>query len=676
MKLTKRLLSLILCLAMVLPMIPAEVFAASEPLTLTDGYITVNVADNGGFRVATAEGDILRKSDNNKNLLYHNGKYDTSFVSFRVGTGSEAKEYLFGGKYRNSTDMQVSQQGDTIVATWGVDGITFTQTIALENEASLQHGMVSVTLAASGTTKQVQARVLLDTCLGSQDYTYYQVNDGTLDFTMESEQEIDDSSLITAFYAVDDVAAPSVTAYMIGQPYKVAIGHWNNLASSLFEFQPDTSMYFTNSINDYQTADSACALYYDLSEGAVTAYYGVYSNHTVDLSQSVAINAVSPLRLNLVEVPDDAHPGETKKVFERLSDVGVADFDIRVDFENFETDIAQDYSKVLLTVSTTSGLRPLNDSGQESSNWDFGSADPWYVSYNDFNIGESRTKTVYLKAKSSGGATYERITIGVYDDSTGEALDGGQPVRNFLLGEKVIYLLLPGDDGNVPRISFNSMTPKTIFNEGTRHLYLAVTNAAMLEDYLLSSACQFKAVNVVNGTTVPIDNVTVNVAENTVDVALDDSVKLALGAWQLRLDWTPNAVQQGFVEEAFKQQTSAELQFTVSNDAKYRNDAYGVLAVVKYGVRSSHDDPIRYELRAFKSEDDFKLFVQKRRRMTPPTSRTTKRSRWSSAASSSRTSGTSSTIRSPARWPARLTTPRSPPRASTRTPARRRSPTV
>ena len=69
-------------------------------------YIRVQVSkENGGFVVNTVNGDTLKKSDNNKKLLFHTGEYDTSFVSFRIteADGTQ-KDYIFGGKYGDSGD--------------------------------------------------------------------------------------------------------------------------------------------------------------------------------------------------------------------------------------------------------------------------------------------------------------------------------------------------------------------------------------------------------------------------------------------------------------------------------------------------------------------------------------------------------------------------------------------
>lgn len=183
----KRLLSWLLCAAMVIGLLPTMAVTAladelAEAYTLSDDYISVSVSKkNGGFTVRTVEGDRLKKSDNDKKLLYHDGQYDTSFLSFRVGEGNAAKDYIFGGSYPNehSSGVAVTEENGTVKAVWSVDGLTFTQSIALANTSSNESGMVSLSLSVtngSGAAVPVQTRILYDTALGEQDFGYYQYN--------------------------------------------------------------------------------------------------------------------------------------------------------------------------------------------------------------------------------------------------------------------------------------------------------------------------------------------------------------------------------------------------------------------------------------------------------------------------------------------------------------------
>ena len=585
-------------------MLPISALAANEDVVQIDnGYIEVSVSTkNGGFHVNTVEGNLLRKSDNNKNLLYHSGRYDTSFVSFRVGSGANAKDYLFGGQYPGSSEIVVTKMASgELVAAWAVDGITFTQTISLAAENSSEHGMVSISLSAmntSGAAVPIQARILLDTCLGDQDYAHYQINGGAVTHTLDTEQIITDEAALRSFYALDDLANPGVTAYVVSNPAKVAIAHWNNLAASLFDFAPDTSMNFTNPINVYLTADSACALYYDLgtvANGAAKSavgYYGVYSNHTVKLQNSVAINAVAPMRLTL---------NDSKTAYVRESNVGSADFAVTVSAENFKSGTSRELSNVILAVHSSSGLRSLSDSGTELG-IDYESTDPLMIPYDRIAEGETITKTLYFQAKKGDSTSYERITIGMYQ---------GEVTSENLLGERYVYLLLPGGDGSIPKVCFNSMTPEIIYNAGTRHLYVAVTNALLLSDALDAGHCVFMAYSTdgKKAWEIPSDNITVDVSAGVADVALTDELKLAVGSWKLQLEWTDEAVSQEIVASTYQKQTADKLKFQISDNPKYKNDTYGVLAAVKYG-KGTTQYPYYYRLQSFADESSYKQFAE------------------------------------------------------------------
>lgn len=245
----KRILAWIICLSLFLTIVPAsEINSFTESLsgvkTIDNGYIRVYVSEeNGGFSVSSAEGDRLKKSDNNKKLLYHDGEYDTSFISLKIGEGSEAKEYLFGGKYDTSEPLKVTQakENGEIKAEWAVNNIRFTQVISLAADASNEHGMVSLSLFSVNATI----------------------------------------------------------------PYKAAFAHWNNLAASLFEFEADETVSFISTRNEYLTSDSAYAMYFDMGKvgpgksGSLTTYYGVYSHSKVSNSESVAIDVTAPVMLNL-----------------------------------------------------------------------------------------------------------------------------------------------------------------------------------------------------------------------------------------------------------------------------------------------------------------------------------------------------------------------------------------
>lgn len=598
----KRLLSWLLCAAMVIGLLPAMAITTladelAETRTLSDDYISVSVSKkNGGFTVRTVEGDRLKKSDNNKKLLYHDGQYDTSFLSFRVGTESAAKDYIFGGKYPGSSGVAVTEENGAIKAVWSVDGLTFTQSISLTNTSSNESGMVSLSLSVangSGAAVPVQTRILYDTALGEQDFGYYQYNDTSTQKTETiSMERVLTGGIPRQLFATDDPYSPSVAAYSVNNdrlPTKVAFGHWSHLASTLFDFTPVETLDFTNTRNEYMTADSAYALYFDLGSVAaggstsLNTYYGVFSNHKTPASDSVAVNLTAPVRLKLNDAKSDFVPESGVK--------GIAHFAVTVDFTNIAGEGAQDLSNVLLAVQSSRSLCSLTDEGGAAAGQGYETADPFTIPYAELKVGESKTKTLYFKAKVGTDAAYERITVGIYN---------GTVTQENKLGERMAYVLLPGSDGDVPQVNFAAMTPKIIYTEGTRHLFVTVTNDTLLADI---GKWNLKVYSEDKKVSVPVPHENITIKDGIMDVALTEDIRLSEGGWYLQLEWaSPSAAPDGKT----LLQTAPELHFTVSADKKYKNDAYGVLAVVEYksGPNYSH------QIVSFKDEAAYQTFVK------------------------------------------------------------------
>ena len=565
----KRIIACLLSVVMILGFIPIDSMIAialeqeHEAYSLDNGYIRVQVSkENGGFVINTVNGDTLKKSDNNKKLLFHTGEYDTSFVSFRVTEeDGTQKDFIFGGKYGDSSDpshkgVTVTQatENSEIIATWSVESYTFTQIISLANESSNEHGMVSLSLSASnnsGNDANIKARVLLDTALGGNDFgTYQAVDEDSVTHSIYTEQILDgtDYPIPQNFYCLDNIFNTSITAFSVNSPqampYQVAFGHWNNLAASLFDFTPDTSMDFTKINNDYLTADSAYALYYDMGNvgstpASMVTYYGVYSHKDVPAAEKFTVDVSVPLRLELNDARDD---------YVRQTDEGVADFTAGVTFENYVTDTAENYENLSLVVRTTENLRSLGDMGAEN-NSQFGSTDPFIITYTNVNVGDINSKTLYFQANVTDAAAYERITIGIYDTSETQ----GAIVEEKKLGEKVSYILLPSGDGSIPNVSFTEMTPKIIYSSGTRHLYVTVKNATLLDN---RGNWNLVARSVDGKTSQTISHEFISIKDGVMDVAIDDSVELAPGSWYLQLEWTDAAVLEDVIQEEYQKQTA------------------------------------------------------------------------------------------------------------------------
>lgn len=615
----KKTVSMILAITVFFSMMPlAEVYAAAaeaETYTLKNNYIEAVVSTkNGGFLIRTAEGNKLNKDDNNKKLLYHNGRYDTSFTSFKVDYGTEVREYIFGGNYGflglSSTDVKVTQDVSGITALWSVDDLTFTQRIELSALNSNENGMTSISYTVKNNSKKpvnsVKVRVLLDTCLGERDYGYYQVpmdGAGKLE-TVQKEKVFDfgpNDYVPATLYATDDAMAPGMTGYTVNSttPYRIAFGHWNNLASSLFEFAPDTAMEFTNAFNDtYLTADSAYALYYDLKDiGAdgeknISTYYGVYANHKSAAGDKVAVNVTSPNSLQLSQDKKSYLPSDLA--------LGSANIGVEAKIDNFIKEIDTKYTQLSVAIYTPNGVTPMDEGGNALGKT-YSYTDPYRITLNNVEAGQVRAATFQLKAEVGSAASYRKVEVRVFDTS-GQAL----LTEQNLLGSASFYVLCPGGDGELPRVTFSGGDPDILYYEGTRHFFVTGSNFSLLEDKSNYSLYVESLTDKSSKYLVEPDNITFpeNPEGNILDIVLKD--KIPVGDYQLVFNWADSAVKKGIVAEADKVMTAPALKVIMSDNPEYKNDTYGVLIAYQAANTAGHTS--KYEIKSFRNESDFQSF--------------------------------------------------------------------
>jgi hypothetical protein len=589
----------------------SQVSAAQEPVYLLEnGVIQVAVSTrNGGFSVRTHDGDLLNKADDNKRLLYHSDWYDTSFTSFEVTDHTGAvKEYVFGGNYSflglGGNNLTVTQDTTGISAAWSVGQLTFTQRIELANAGASEHGMVylSYGLVNHGSHPvSARARVLLDTALGDQDYATYEVVNAANTYRRVTRETVigTDDYIPANFFGYDDLNAPSITSYTVNdaqsKPYQVAFGHWNNLAATCFGFAPDASLDFTNPYNlDYQTADSAYALYYDMGQAtagaasaSVATYYGVFSNAAVTPGERVAVNVSAPTALSL----------NADKTAYRSTDSDLADgsFSIQAQVNNIVQTGASAYPRVAVAVYTENGITPLDSFGHDLD-YPVSHLSPYQIEYLDFAIGQTQTTRFYFRAVVDDQASYRKVAFKVF--SMPETAQG-QLLQENLLGSASLYILCPGGNGNLPSVLFTSLEPQIAYNEGTRHLTVCGTNFNMLEDkgrYTLS-ATYTAAVSSTDSKSrfiIPADNISFP-ETNVMDIILTET--MPAGSYALSFDWIdpPAGIPKNL--------TAPVLRVVMSDDRTYKNDCYGIVAVVQ--LKNGLYNSMEYKIRTYKTEEDF-----------------------------------------------------------------------
>ncbi|MBR6619558.1 MAG: hypothetical protein IKK85_04385 [Clostridia bacterium] len=597
----KKILSSVLVAVMLMTSIPTAVYAAGtgadnpEKLELSDEYVKVTVSGkNGGFLIDTLEGDKLEKADNNKFLLYPAEEYDTSYTSIRVTRkNGDVEDYIFGRKYGflwlEGRDISLVKEGNSIIASWSVKDITVEQSLTLLDEMASQHGMVGISYKVSTTSDDVEnikLRIMLDTALGYQDYGTYQVPNSLNEYTtVVGEKIIDTKGGIEyngTMFAIDDAKSPNISAYTtdaaVGSekvmPYQIAFGHWNNLASSVFDFIPNEELDFTNPYNiDYMTADSAYALYYDMGavvqngEATIATYYGVFSNSTVSEEEGVAINFTS--------LPANMEFNEDKTAY--LPQVGDKNGDVKLQM-SIENISGSDLSGVSVVIKSQNGVVPY-------SNWQldlsYGSESDYSTYISDFVAGEEALIDVYYNISPIQVSEYRRFEVIVQDGSK-------------VLGSREFYLFCPGVLGEV--VAFNSIDPQVIYSEGTRQLFLSGNNFSLMADPT-AYATVFRPVAGGDDVIIPSKDVVVDPGTNTMYIIVEQ--EMIPGAYQVIFDWN----------EAGKEDTTAQLlQFQVSSKPEVMSPIYGLVTVEKDDGFTERNP--KYKVGIYETEADYRAKVK------------------------------------------------------------------
>ena len=605
--LLKKGLALVLAAALWVTGIPvtalAEETAAAGPsdkLELKDDYISVTVSgENGGFLIDTVAGDKLKKSDDNKFLVYPSEDFDTSYTSFRVTRkDGSVKDYIFGRDYSyegiEGGKVTLSQEGKTLIASWSVEEIAAEQRLSLLDESAAQHGMVSIgytVTAKSDEVASIQMRLMVDTALGYQDYAVYEVPNSLGEYShVRTEKLLDNrngEAFDGMFYGVNDTGAPTVTAYTLnttidGQtiaPYQVAFGHWNNLASTVFDFMPEEGLDFTNPYNEaYMTADSAYALYFDLGtlengqSASMSTYYGVFSNVTVGSEERAAINFPT--------LPGSMAFNEAQDAY--LSQVdGGRPGDIRLEM-NVENITANAVDDITVVVKTQNNVRPY-ESWYDNLLYEDELAD-FKTVISDFQPGEVARAEAYFQVTPLPASEYRKFEVLCYDAGRGETL-----TQEKLLGSREFYLFCPGVLGEV--VTFNSIEPQMVYTEGSRNLYISGQNLSLLRD-TSAYVTYLKPLSGGEDVVIPSNKVIVDTAKNTMYLQVEAA--LEAGAYQVVFDWN---------ETGKEDTTSPMLQFTATDKPEYMAPTYGIVTIEK---AEDYAQSTAYQLQAYEDEADYK----------------------------------------------------------------------
>ena len=573
-------------------------YAADEYIEINDGYLRVRVStSNGGFSVTTVEGDALSKSDNNKDLIYSDDYFDTSFTSFRVIRNGDSTDYIFGRDYSNAgvqcSAVNVYKSADNaITAEWSVDGLYFKQIIALMGADTYQHGMayISYSVANMANTQldKVEARVMMDTALGTKDFGYYMLAQSNGSYVeVNKEKTILGSDYHNYFFAYDDKGAPAVTSYTLNAsvagesivPSKVTFAHWSNLASTVYDYTPSTNapLDFTDTYGsiEYLTADSAVALYYDMygnsnsvSNGNIGLYYGVYSNYKAQ-NADVALNLISTGTMFF---------NDAKTAYKDINGDLAGNFSSTMKVQNV---MDKEISKLAVAVYPEEQILPYNDNNIVT---DISAIKPYYKTISGLKAGEIVDVRFDFMVEPTIATGYRRIKIAIHDISEVSGL-----TDDNLILEDEIFILCPGASGE--GLGFTGMTPEQVFVKGKRFAYITGTNFGLIRD-----KTQYRIIlrpnNGGEDVVLDQDKVVVNTELNTVTLVLD--MELDPTTYKVIIDWNDTKLED-VENEALR---------LIVTDVPTKGDP-GYVSSGVYGIVTVERNGTHYDIVNYSTEEDF-----------------------------------------------------------------------
>ena len=313
----KKLISLLLSAIMLVQFLPIATLvayaaeAADDEIAVDNGYIQIVMKNDGSsFGVHTLKGNPTKRYDDEKPLLYDgNDQFATSYTTVRIiknaGTASETvKDYIYGSSKGVMTTaphiVDVDGKNKYISSTWTVDGVAVTQNMIINSETATEeagYANLSYTYTnLTGSNVSVGIRILLDTKLADTDGGRFFKDGGMTAITNEITFTGND---IPEWYSISDSVYYSTTsAYgllknntMRRTPDAVTMAHWVNLANTMWDYEASTSFNFADYYNEYLTADSAIAIYFEPEVVAANAslsvdtLYGVGELNGNELSQ-------------------------------------------------------------------------------------------------------------------------------------------------------------------------------------------------------------------------------------------------------------------------------------------------------------------------------------------------------------------------------------------------------
>lgn len=282
---------LIISIAAGYAVMPLEAYAQSEAVIVQNRFVqTATNPLNGRFSISTVEGSPYREKDQQASLLFSGKEPETSFTTFRV----DGNDYIYGNdySYKGQGSRFISfpeKNGFVTQSKCRIGNLEITQSLELnDNEENPNVGNVKISYTVENkgeNVSEVGARILLDTKLGGNDGAPFLLPGE--DTAIGSEKKYEGEEVPAYWRSMDSPSNPEVVGYGLidiplrQKPDKVIMAHWSALSRTKWDYAVIGGRQFSSEYNDFKTADSAVALYWnptELKPGEVKTfetYYGL-----------------------------------------------------------------------------------------------------------------------------------------------------------------------------------------------------------------------------------------------------------------------------------------------------------------------------------------------------------------------------------------------------------------
>lgn len=504
----------------------ADALTQPQTTVLENQYLKITVDNSTGrFGIRTADGQPVRKNDDQVNLMFGGDSPDTSFTSFRI----DGTDYIFGNPYKfgarffseitppvivNSPDG--TRQIETV---WTIKGVAIKQILMLypDPQNKLNAGNVNIRYEVrndSGVQVELGTRILLDTQIGANDGPEFQIGTGYKVPLMverrlvhDPEQELGVSEEDRLFYKLPpywvmrdkldltNPAATHVVAYgfnnfsegNINIVDEMIVGHWNGLANTKWDYTPNGNLDFTRDTNDYGTADSAVAFYWQpkaLETGRVQTFETVYGlGEIIEPDQVFSIRYLDPPQQLATNADASAY-----------ADEGV--FTLNIEAENL-AQFNMEHTNMTALLELESGLSfvRLDDQGRmvrdgqgllvtepyRSKELIFRkSATPEEAANGiepKYKPGDTETFSFVVQAKGRPWPTVRQYMLTVKSPETVSKLDGiaDEGLRAQYESVKSNFILLPAV-GQAAQTYVYGLAPKEAYREDVKYITVNLTN--------------------------------------------------------------------------------------------------------------------------------------------------------------------------------------------------------